>query len=255
MNSDWKEDSWCRYLPQLHRHLAAPDVETWLPRSFVSLSWEESCAWWETLRYLFRSLTGWRCLSAGLAWWYEQGRPDFGDARLRLVLERWNTRQELDYFAAREWETKGETGCEPFDPLWAVLGYEPHQGWLRELNGRPCQMEYCPYGGGWNPMHLGHADMVGMTRFPGQSVLLHDLKTRKAALVVSSFASWRWELERTSHHLPTLPSRSWHVDVFDREVGFLGTFRQSRVTGLWFQGSHSTHMAGNSTPLPTSPAK
>jgi hypothetical protein len=45
--------------------------------------------------------------------------------------------------------------------------------------------------------------------------------------------------------LPALPdARSWHVEVFDRRVGWLGTYRQSRVTGQWFAGKHSVHMAG-----------
>lgn len=34
------------------------------------------------------------------------------------------------------------------------------------------------------------------------------------------------------------------VDVFDKRVGWLGTYRQSRVTGRWFAGTHSLHMVG-----------
>jgi hypothetical protein len=33
-----------------------------------------------------------------------------------------------------------------------------------------------------------------------------------------------------------------HVTV--APLGFLGTYRQSRVTGRWFTGKHSTHMLG-----------
>lgn len=245
MADDWKNDTWCRYLPQLHRQLAAPGIETTLPRSFVSLNADDSRAWWETLRYLFRVLLGWRCLPAGLAWWYEQGRPDLGDARLRFALERWNTREELDYFAAREWETRGQTGSPPFEVLWKIQDFEPHPGWRRELQARHCPMDYSPYGGGWNPMHLGHSDMVGDAAHPNPPIGSHDIKSRRAMVVTNSFASWRHDLLRFSSTLPRLDQRSWHVDVFDREVGLLGTFRQSQVTGLWFQGAHSIHLSGN----------
>jgi len=44
--------------------------------------------------------------------------------------------------------------------------------------------------------------------------------------------------------LPDLGERSWHVDVFAKPAGWLGTFRRSRETGLWFQGKHSIHIKG-----------
>lgn len=50
-------------------------------------------------------------------------------------------------------------------------------------------------------------------------------------------------------HIPllhrTLVERSWYVNVFDRQYGYLGLFRQSRETGLWFQGKHNVHIKGN----------
>lgn len=241
----WKQDPWCRYLPHLHRHLAAPEIDTALPRSFAGLSFEDSCSWWETLRYLFRSLLGWRCIPAGLAWWYAQGKPDLGDARLRLVLERWNTRSELDYFAAREWEIPGWTGNETFDPMWQVKDYESASDWLRRLRSRPCPLEYSPYGGGYNPMHLGHSDVVGEASSEAPSSSTHDVATRRATLVTASFGSWQHDLRSFGATLPPVGLRSWHVAAFDREVGHLGTFRKRRVTGRWFQGAHSLHLAGN----------
>lgn len=123
----------------------------------VSLVWilKKSCAWWETLRYLLRSLLGWRNLPAGLDWWYEDDKPSLDDSRLKLVLDRWDTRGELDYFAAREWETGGHSGVTDDEPKWLIKDYEPSHGWLRELQSRPPIMDYAPYGGGYNPLHLG----------------------------------------------------------------------------------------------------
>lgn len=239
------EDTWLQYLPHLHRALAAPHLAHGLPRSFVSLDFEETCAWWETLRYLFRVLLGWRNLPAGLAWWYEQDLPDFDDSRLRLVLDRWNTRGELDLFAAREWDTGGFTGTEGDVPTDFDTTYEPRLGWWRELRDRPAFAEPSPFGGGYNPLHLGHSDPVGLEDSVAPPTGQHNTTSRRAILIVSRFPSWRRELSEFGQTLPSLGDRSWHVEVFERSVGYLGRYRQSRETGLWFQGKHSLHMAGN----------
>ena len=36
------------------------------------------------------------------------------------------------------------------------------------------------------------------------------------------------------------------MDEVVRPLGWLGTYRKSRVTGLWFRGWHRWHMLGNS---------
>lgn len=38
---------------------------------------------------------------------------------------------------------------------------------------------------------------------------------------------------------------SWRIDVICKQIGWLGTYRRSRVTGYWFAGKHSIHMAGH----------
>jgi hypothetical protein len=238
-------DPWLQYLPDLHRALAAPEMANGLPQSFISLDHSKSCAWWETLRYLFRTQLGWRCLPAGLAWWYEAGQPTFDDPRLEMVMKRWNARRELDYFAAREWASGGNTGGPDEGPEWSIRNYEPSVGWLRELQIRPHLMDHNPYAGGANPLHLCHSDSLAEQRPTGPSTGFYDLATRKATLVVSGFDSWQQELRAYGTGLPSLSDRSWMIEVFDRKVGFLGRFRQSRVTGLWFQGKHGLHIAGN----------
>jgi hypothetical protein len=246
-NQLWQEDTWLQYLPSLHRELAAPEIENGLPRSFVSLNFDRTCAWWETLRYLFRSLLGWKSIPAGLAWWYEAGKPALDDPCLRLVLERWDTRRELDYFAAREWVSRGYTGGPADGPAWPSKDYEPMPGWWQEFQNRPQLMEYGPYGGGTNPLHLSHSDMLAEQSSNNPLNGSHELATRTATLIVHSFDSWQKELIAYGSSLPSLVDRSWKVEVFDRSVGYLGLFRQSRVTGHWFQGKHSVHMAGNPT--------
>jgi len=251
----WENDWWCQYLPALHRTLAAPGTEQGLPQSFARLDFEQTCAWWETLRYLFRALLGWRNLPGGLAWWYEAGKPALDDPRLTLVRERWDTCGELDFFAAREWEMQGYTGGGIDVALtWPAAGYEPCPGWWREFKARAPFAPHGPYGGGYNPLHLGHSDEVGQNEPAGPGTGFHDAATRRAVLIVHSFDSWARELREFGATLPALGDRSWHVEVFDRQVGCLGVFRQSRVTGQWFQGRHSIHLAGNSTSLSPKPA-
>jgi len=72
------------------------------------------------------------------------------------------------------------------------------------------------------------------------------------------YAAWAWKprdsgwlvpqsvsiSEGPSPHWLATNSRYWQVDVFDRQVGYLGRYRQSRETGLWFTGRHSVHMWG-----------
>lgn len=249
----WQEDTWLQYLPLLHRELASSEIDSSLPPSFISLDFEQTCAWWESLRYLFRTLLGWRCIPAGLAWWYEAGKPALDDPRLRLVLERWDTRGELDYFAAREWQNGGHTGSGFYEQSWSNTIYEPSPGWMRELQSRPPLMEHNPYAGGSNPLHLSHSDFLAEKRPTGNATGSHDGATRKATLIVSSFDSWQQELLTYGASLPPLVERSWNIEVFDRQIGYLGLFRQSRVTGHWFQGKHSIHMAGNPPVAPVHP--
>ena len=77
-------------------------------------------------------------------------------------------------------------------------------------------------------------------------VVFRDQTTaRRAVVVTTGFQTWREELTTAGRQLPPLAhERSWHVDVFDKRVGWLGTYRQSRMTGRWFAGTHTVHMAG-----------
>ncbi len=245
-NAEWQTDPWCRYLPDLHRSLADPAACTNFPRSFVGLGHEDSCAWWETLRYLFRTLLGWRNLPVGLIWWHKLGRPHLNAPLLRLVLERWDSRQELDFFAAREWESGGGTGFGD-DSTASPPGitFEPSPGWWQEFRRRDPLPGHSPYGGGYNPLHLGHSDGMCDHCPAGPLTGFHDVETRRAVLIVHGFGSWCRELRDFGVSLPNLGNHSWHVEVFDRQIGYLGLFRRSRVTGLWFQGKHSIHIAGN----------
>ncbi len=79
----------------------------------------------------------------------------------------------------------------------------------------------------------------------GESQLCIEAARRNAVLIVNSIGCWKHDLRNAGDKLPDIGDRSWHVDMFDRQTGYLGLFRRSRITGLWFQGKHSVHLKGN----------
>jgi hypothetical protein len=233
MKTIWQQDPWCQFLPALHRQLAEPSIESGLPLDYHDLQGEQIYAWWETLRYVFHGLLGWRDLPSGLAAWYLADKPSYMDPRLQLAKERW--------------KTLGFTGMSLAQDSALSRDFEPADGWWRQLEARQLHASQNPYQGGSNPLHLGHSDDVGLQESDGPRWSQYDAKLRTALIVVERFETWRYDLETFGKQLPPLQNRSWHVEVHDRKIGFLGTFRQSRATGIWFQGQHSVHMLGNSS--------
>jgi hypothetical protein len=241
------DDPWCRHLPRLHRALADPEARLDLPHFTRAMRLEESCAYWETLRYLLCALLGWRDIAAGLSWWYASGKSDLGDPPLRLVSSVWDSEGQMDYFAAHEWSDTSGISPEELNPASQARGpFWPDEDWWRALKRRGRPYLHDPFYGGSNPLHLGHSDAFGCALPSAPFRGFWDKEQRYAVLVVDGFASWRGELLAFAEQLPSLGERSWRVEVFDRVVGYLGLYRKSRVTGLWFVGKHSLHMRGNS---------
>jgi hypothetical protein len=236
------DDPWLTHVPLLHRILAGGEpVSAYqpVPRSDDIF---EHCAYWEPLYYLLTSILGWTHLDRGLAWWYSNGKADHGDPQLAAMQQIWDSEHQLDFFAAWAWqEGREEFTLETAERTSAFL----NAAWWREfrLRGRPYAHD--PFHGGTNALHLGHSDHLGTTEEHRSARLHTELKTRTAFLIARDFATWREDLRTAGQTLPPLAhDRSWHVDVFDKKIGWLGTYRQSRVTGRWFAGKHSVHMAG-----------
>jgi hypothetical protein len=119
------------------------------------------------------------------------------------------------------------------------------EDWWRQFKRQGKRFSYDPFYGGANPLHLdAGCCLEGIARLPPLAQYA-DNATRRATLFVGEFPTWRDALETFGNTLPPDSQRSWHVDVFDRWVGYLGMFRRSRVTGRWFQGKHSVHMRGH----------
>lgn len=241
------EDRWCQYIPHLHRALADPSQIGYVPYVAGELTLEQACSAWEPLHYLFTALLGWRSPGHGLAWWYAAGKP-VDDPRLALVRELWDARYQLDYYAAWAW-AQGQVCLTPddLDPaVMARVSLWQNEEWWRAFKRRGLDLQNDPFYGGSNPLHLGHSETFGWQEKPGAKAdLLMDRASRKAVLFVSGLQSWRADLEAAAARLPDLGERSWHVEVVDRQVGWLGEYRRSRKTGQWFVGLHGVHLRGN----------
>ena len=242
------EDTWCRYLPLLHRLLADPLSDEPFPRVAESLPLEDACAVWETLHYLIRVLLGWNDPGLGLSWWYAHGKPVEDSPLLAAVVRWWGGENLLDFYAAWAWNEslarfrQGE-GVRS-DALPA--GWYADARWWEAFRRRPRPAGSDPYHGGSNPLHLGHSDCFGWEEVePNRAQLHFDVLTRRAVLIADHLGSWRGDLRWSQKRLPAIGERSWQVEVFDRQTGYLGLFRRSRETGRWFQGKHSIHIRGN----------
>jgi len=236
------DDPWLEHIPQLHRILAGGESASAYPPMPRGDEIHDYCAYWEPLYYLVNSILGWTDLGKGLAWWYTNGQSDHGDTRLAIMKEIWNTDRQIDFFAAWAWQD----GRDDFTlENAAQTSAFRNEDWWREFRRRGKPNSYDPFHGGTNALHLGHSEWAWAAGDATPESLHADIEKRHAVLITKDFATWRGALLNAGRMLPPLAhDRSWHVDVFDRKAGWLGTYRQSRVTGRWFAGKHSVHMAG-----------
>ena len=205
-------------------------------------------AYWSSLLHLLVYGFGWSHPGRGLRWWYDAGKP-IDDPKLALLSEVWGADGQLDWFAAWLWTT----GACSY--LCRSIGFTDDNrvkvdpGWLEGVEHQISESRTpSPYGGGSDPLHLtAHIGGPMQRRVRGRSHLtLHPSTRRTATLVTDSMTGWYGALADDAAALPDHETgRSWEVDVVVRPVGWLGTFRRSRTTGLWYSGRHRHHVVGN----------
>lgn len=221
--------------------------------------------YWFCLAAVLVGHLGWRRPAVGLARWINKGMPDDG-AVLTQVKHLWGS-----YAASMMTETGRDILQIMADQ---VLGYSessknqitsfktnmsPEKLLLQDAIGAKTANDAkwaAPIVGGWDPLHLTThvASVLGSNSCSSEmdldkvSILHDDLNLAKvrASLVVESGMPWYAALNREGDRLRQRPDgRSWRVDVVSKNFGYIGEFRKSRVTGLWFSGKHSSHMWGN----------
>jgi len=247
---------WCRLVPSLHAVLADPEGRHPLPRYDPRWNLAQACAFWETAVYLLRFLLGWSDPGKGLSWWYQRDFDDQGDMRLKVLREVWCTNGQMDLLAAWYWRGGDDECFEGMRRLAPRLkatsgptsdGYPPPAWWAefeRRFTGSG-RAAHDPFHGGSNALHLGHSRSTAWLSDEPTGWISADTSTHRAALVLDAAKGWYGALAAHGALLPDIGGHSWRVDVFVKPIGWLGTFRRSRDSGLWFLGKHSIHAAGN----------
>jgi hypothetical protein len=236
------DDPWLTHIPLLHRILAGGAAASAYPPIPRGDDIHDYCAYWEPLYYLLNSILGWTDLGQGLGWWYSNGKSDHGDQSLSIMKQIWDTDHQIDFFTAWAWQE----GQQDFTLENAAhTSAFRNESWWREFRRRGQPYSYDPFHGGTNALHLGHSEWAWQAGDATPDSLHVDAAKRHVVLIAHDFTTWRGELVNAGRTLPPLADdRSWHVDVFDKRVGWLGSYRRSRMTGRWFAGRHSVHMAG-----------
>lgn len=210
-----------------------------------------AAAYWCPLVHLLVYSLGWDRPDIGLRWWYDARKPT-DDPRLRLIADVWGADGQLDWFAAWLWTDGAAAGVGRLavDDASDSKGGTPVDVDRRWINDQRRAAEawggHSPLTGGSDPLHLSSHWQGPMRESPSPSLLLRSHPTeRRAALVLDSMVGWYRELHRQMQELPSITGRSWHVDVFVKPVGWLGTYRRSLETGRCFAGRHRFHSVGS----------
>lgn len=241
---------WFGFVRQLHQVLADPTGgHRFLgPRAaFAGDGHDNDEHWrhvasWTTLWYMLTVSLGWENPGAGLVTWFELGRPEAGDVRLALLRRCWGAAPAhlvafTDHIVRRGFRrSTAWPGSPSPDPRtterWTVV----KRG--LKLSGL--------FGSNGDPLHL-----VTHTPRPftpeGEPInveLFEDAARRRAVVTLDRLEGWMGAFEQAVAHLADGGSPSWRVQAVCPSVGWLGEYRWSRETGIWFSGRHRFHMWG-----------
>jgi len=129
----------------------------------------------------------------------------------------------------------------------AAVGSRPAESLLRNLSERRASPRWQhTWAGGTDPLHLASHAQSPLEPAEAPTVTHNDSDhSPRSALLHESYPGWYRSLQETeSLAEPHQSGRSRKVDVVIRRIGWLGTYRQSRETGLWFRGRHRLHQLG-----------
>ena len=199
-------------------------------------------AWWSPLAQLVMYGLGWAYPVRGLARWDQTGRPT--DEPVLAAVQRWWGSHLDDYLA---WGAGNKPGEYEGPDLSLGRQQVPVRGTLfQQYWHRTVDQDWIDVWGhpGDNRFHLPLHTRIPWedSGEPVPPVLRHG-KNVQQAIVLDRYPGWYRALMYTGEG--TIGGRSRRVDVVVRSLGWLGTYRKSRDTGLWFRGTHSLHLLGN----------
>lgn len=252
----------CEYVHLVHQLLGNPEREHLFPAPAETKGddvFRHMVSCWDSAYYVLRCLLGWASPGKGLVWYMENRRKLPDEPPLQLLRQVFDNDDQLDLLAAWVWTSRWEdlrpmqyrvatnshdnappaASVQPPDDWWEAF----QRKWPRGETKYPINPYYD--GAGGNELHLGHFYPVFDDYGEGAMLLRSGPDLRRAVLISDEFGGWYAALARLGSELPSLGDRSWHVDVVVKTTGWLGAFRRSRKTGLWFMGQHRYHEVGN----------
>lgn len=247
-----EDPAWGVGSPMVYRVLASPFTHEPILRAPQrgDDDMPTATAYWEALLHLLIYSFGWVRPDRGILWWNWAGKPT-DDPRFQLLAQVWDADGMLDWFHTWLYTWPRYPVLQMLEELTGYYDDDTevprNPGWIEDQldvadhSGIPAPCRR----GGHDPLHLSdHA--AGPLQQPGGRVTLLRSRTedRRAILTVDSMVGWYRALVEAGSSLPELEQRSWHVDVYARPVGHLGTYRRSRISGLWFSGPHRYHEPG-----------
>lgn len=221
--------------------------------------------YWFSLSAVVVGHLGWRHPAVGIASWINNGMPD-DDAVMSGVKQLWGlyaasllaepSRNNLLEMANEVLQPKENIPTQASSYAQLDSPEDVRFRMFIEEKSESDKKWGAPNTGGSDPLHLtSHiVSMLGNFQSTHSSdqfgaTLLHaaaESNEARASLVIESQSPWYSTLAKWGDRLPKRQDgRSWRVDVTSKDYGYIGEFRRSRVTGLWFAGKHSSHMLGN----------
>lgn len=238
VGAEWK---WGWAIPHMYRALHASGIGNPMPAAPTrTTDLFDALGYWNALQHMLSFSMGWARHDRGLRAWYDAGKPT-GDDRLALLAAVWDSDGSLDPYV---WWSH-----EHIEDNASILGKEVRErDVLSEVWGRRLRSWAAP---GCSPMSPDQKHLEGihasgpMERGQGEVRWHPDHQARRATLVVDDARGWLRALHQLGDELPLHRKGAWRVDVVAKPIGFLGTYRRSWETDLWFAGSHRVHLMGN----------
>ena len=246
-----EQAEWGFAIPAIFRVLASPRSGEVFPRAPEQgdPTWF-SCGYWSSLLHMMLYSMGWFRPDLGLSWWYESGKPS-EDPRLQLLSEVFDSDGQLDWFAEWLWTVRfNERVHFPLEEFTAWIDpggalVIPRDGVRVKGQEASASGIYTPFGGGSDALHLTMHCTGPVENGWSEPLVLHPDPGQPMAVVISdSMVGWYRSLCLATESLMSWGSESVGVDVFVKPTGWLGTFRRSQETGLWFSGSEHVHRRG-----------
>lgn len=254
-----EQREWAFNVPAMYQALAAPEIPhpfVRKPHSLVGglnpFNQEHITArgYWFSLLHLLSFSFGWLKPGAGLEWWLKNDRPT-EDHRFALISETWLQDGYLDQILKWLENNSDIRPLFPYANTSFIQSLTPKSNVIHDqelvIALERLQIPN-PLTPGYDPLHLApHLNSSATTNFPFEAQLTVSPTHEPHAVTTLDYMSGFYsQLHKVGERLGEHQSgQSWKVDVFIKKVGYLGTYRRSRKTGLWFAGPHSLHMVGN----------